>query len=80
MQHHYTIDFEGHPVDDESENAFKRDLVQIGTLSGNPVAAAAGLKTLEILRRPGAYERPRGLHGRHHDLADQAQRRHRPRR
>jgi glutamate-1-semialdehyde 2,1-aminomutase len=32
-------------------------LVQIGTLSGNPVAAAAGLKTLEILRRPGAYER-----------------------
>jgi glutamate-1-semialdehyde 2,1-aminomutase len=32
-------------------------LVQIGTLSGNPVAAAAGLKTLEILRRPGAYDR-----------------------
>ncbi len=29
---------------------------QIGTLSGNPVAAAAGLATLEILRRPGAYE------------------------
>ena len=25
---------------------------QVGTLSGNPVAAAAGLKTLEILRRP----------------------------
>ena len=32
-------------------------MVQIGTLSGNPVAAAAGLKTLEILKRPGAYER-----------------------
>lgn len=32
-------------------------LPQIGTLSGNPVAAAAGLKTLEILRRDGAYER-----------------------
>ncbi len=32
-------------------------LTQIGTLSGNPVAAAAGLATLEILRRPGAYER-----------------------
>jgi glutamate-1-semialdehyde 2,1-aminomutase len=32
-------------------------LMQIGTLSGNPVAAAAGLATLEILRRPGAYER-----------------------
>jgi glutamate-1-semialdehyde 2,1-aminomutase len=32
-------------------------LMQVGTLSGNPVAAAAGLATLEILRRPGAYER-----------------------
>jgi glutamate-1-semialdehyde 2,1-aminomutase len=31
-------------------------LTQIGTLSGNPVAAVAGLKTLEVLRRPGAYE------------------------
>ena len=30
---------------------------QVGTLSGNPLAAAAGLKTLEILRRPGSYER-----------------------
>jgi glutamate-1-semialdehyde 2,1-aminomutase len=30
--------------------------MQIGTLSGNPIAAAAGLKTLEILKRPGAYE------------------------
>ena len=36
-----------------------RFLMQVGTLSGNPVAAAAGLKTLEILRRPGAYERLR---------------------
>jgi glutamate-1-semialdehyde 2,1-aminomutase len=35
-----------------AEDAF---LTQIGTLSGNPVAAAAGLKTLEILKRPGAY-------------------------
>ena len=32
-------------------------LPQIGTLSGNPVAAAAGLKTLEILKREGTYER-----------------------
>ena len=32
-------------------------LMQVGTLSGNPMAAAAGLKTLEILKRPGAYER-----------------------
>jgi glutamate-1-semialdehyde 2,1-aminomutase len=30
-------------------------LMQVGTLSGNPVAAVAGLKTLEVLRRPGAY-------------------------
>lgn len=28
---------------------------QIGTLSGNPLAAVAGLKTLEILARPNAY-------------------------
>ena len=35
------------------EDAF---MMQIGTLSGNPIAAAAGLKTLEILKRPGAYE------------------------
>jgi glutamate-1-semialdehyde 2,1-aminomutase len=32
-------------------------LMQVGTLSGNPVAAAAGLATLEILKRPGAYAR-----------------------
>jgi glutamate-1-semialdehyde 2,1-aminomutase len=30
---------------------------QAGTLSGNPVAVRAGLKTLEILARPGTYER-----------------------
>jgi len=30
---------------------------QAGTLSGNPLAVAAGLKTLEILRRPGIYPR-----------------------
>lgn len=29
---------------------------QAGTLSGNPLAMIAGIKTLEILRRPGAYE------------------------
>ncbi|HSM19980.1 MAG TPA: aminotransferase class III-fold pyridoxal phosphate-dependent enzyme, partial [Hyphomicrobiales bacterium] len=32
-------------------------LFQVGTLSGNPVAAAAGIATLEVLGRPGAYER-----------------------
>jgi len=31
-------------------------LFQVGTLSGNPVASIAGLATLEILKRPGAYE------------------------
>jgi glutamate-1-semialdehyde 2,1-aminomutase len=30
---------------------------QAGTLSGNPLAVTAGLKTLEILRRPGSFER-----------------------
>ena len=30
--------------------------MQVGTLSGNPVAAVAGLKTLEVLRRDGAYD------------------------
>jgi len=30
---------------------------QAGTLSGNPLAVAAGLKTLAVLRRPGTYAR-----------------------
>ena len=34
-------------------------LMQIGTLSGNPIASVAGLNTLEILRRPGRYEKLR---------------------
>ena len=34
-----------------------RFLTQIGTLSGNPVAAVAGLASLNILKRPGTYER-----------------------
>jgi glutamate-1-semialdehyde 2,1-aminomutase len=38
-----------------------RWLMQLGTLSGNPVAAIAGLKSLEILRREGQYDRLRGL-------------------
>ncbi len=29
---------------------------QIGTLSGNPVAAAAGIATLDILKQPGVYD------------------------
>ncbi len=31
-------------------------MYQAGTLSGNPVAMAAGAKTLQILQRPGVYE------------------------
>ena len=38
-------------------------LMQLGTLSGNPVAAAAGLKTMEVLRREGAYARLREIGG-----------------
>ena len=30
---------------------------QMGTLNGNPIACAAGLATLEILRQPGVYDR-----------------------
>ncbi len=32
------------------------DVYQAGTLSGNPLAMAAGLKTLEILNREGVYQ------------------------
>ena len=31
-------------------------MYQAGTLSGNPLAMTAGIKTLELLRKPGAYE------------------------
>jgi glutamate-1-semialdehyde 2,1-aminomutase len=31
-------------------------MYQAGTLSGNPLAMIAGIKTLEILRQPGSYE------------------------
>ncbi len=31
-------------------------IFQVGTLSGNPVAAVAGLATLEVLKQPGTYE------------------------
>ncbi len=58
-----------------------RWLMMLGTLSGNPVAAAAGLKTMEILRRDGAYdrlhaigERVQGLYTKHLDAAGIAHR------
>ena len=34
---------------------------QVGTLSGNPIATAAGLATVRILKRPGTYERMHAL-------------------
>ncbi len=36
-------------------------LMQLGTLSGNPLASVAGLKTMEILRRPGQYDKLRSF-------------------
>ena len=42
-------------------NSFKTEkddfVSMVGTLSGNPVAVAAGLAALEIVKRPGTYER-----------------------
>ena len=40
---------------DKSNVGSEKWLMQLGTLSGNPVAATAGLKTMEILRRDGTY-------------------------
>src|SRR3546814_1496610 len=42
---------------DHSVTGADRFLVQIGTLSGNPIAAAAGLATLNVLKQPGVYDR-----------------------
>ncbi|MEL6685132.1 MAG: aminotransferase class III-fold pyridoxal phosphate-dependent enzyme [Pseudomonadota bacterium] len=47
-------------------------LMQLGTLSGNPVAAAAGLKTMEILRRDGSYDRLRAIGKRLQDMQSNA--------
>ncbi|MEL6564785.1 MAG: aminotransferase class III-fold pyridoxal phosphate-dependent enzyme [Pseudomonadota bacterium] len=44
---------------DKAKVGPERWLMQLGTLSGNPVAAAAGLKTMEVLRRSGAYDQLR---------------------
>lgn len=41
---------------DKSAVPAEKFMTQVGTLSGNPVAAGAGLKTLEILKRPGAFQ------------------------
>ncbi len=47
-------------------------LMQLGTLSGNPVAAVAGLKTMEVLRRKGAYDQLRANGQRLMDMAQAA--------
>jgi len=43
----------------DRSQAGARGVMQVGTLSGNPVAAIAGQKTLEILSRAGQYEKLR---------------------
>ena len=45
---------------DKSKVGSEGFLMQLGTLSGNPVACVAGLKTMEILRRENSYEKMRG--------------------
>lgn len=47
-------------------------LMQLGTLSGNPVAAVAGLKTIEVLRRDGQYDLLRTNGQRLMDMASNA--------
>jgi len=42
---------------DASTVGRERFLPQIGTLSGNPIAAVAALTTVRIVKRPGTYER-----------------------
>jgi glutamate-1-semialdehyde 2,1-aminomutase len=39
-------------------------MYQAGTLSGNPLAMTAGIKTLELLKQPGSYERLEPSHER----------------
>lgn len=46
---------------DKSQVGAEGWLMQLGTLSGNPVAAAAGLKTMQVLKREGSYDRLRSL-------------------
>ncbi|WP_438955145.1 aspartate aminotransferase family protein [Cognatiyoonia sp.] len=41
---------------DKSSVGAEKWLMQLGTLSGNPVASVAGLKTMEVLRRDGTYD------------------------
>ena len=49
---------------------------QAGTLSGNPLAVTAGLTTLDLLDKPGTYERLEALGARLEDGLRAALRRH----
>ena len=46
---------------DQSRVGREQFIPQVGTLSGNPIATAAGLATVRILKRPGTYERMHAL-------------------
>ncbi|MEL7470334.1 MAG: aminotransferase class III-fold pyridoxal phosphate-dependent enzyme [Pseudomonadota bacterium] len=47
-------------------------LMQLGTLSGNPIASVAGRKTMEVLRRDGQYDKLRANGQRLMDQASDA--------
>jgi glutamate-1-semialdehyde 2,1-aminomutase len=46
---------------DEARVGREQFIPQVGTLSGNPIATAAGLATVRILKRPRTYERMHAL-------------------
>ena len=52
---------------DQSSVGKDKWLMQVGTLSGNPIAAAAGLKTMEVLKRDGMFTK---LHQRGQEIMD----------
>ena len=52
---------------DKSSVGKDKWLMQVGTLSGNPIAAAAGLKTMEVLKRDGMFAK---LHQRGQEIMD----------
>ena len=61
---------------DASRVGEEKFLFQVGTLSGNPIAAVAGLATLEVLREAGTYERLNATGQRLMEGLDERLRRH----
>ncbi|WP_282181609.1 aspartate aminotransferase family protein [Aliiroseovarius marinus] len=57
---------------DKSNVGADKWLMQLGTLSGNPIASIAGLKTMEILRREGNYDRLRAIGKQLQDMQSEA--------